>query len=91
MNRTLFCRAHSAPKKIVSTPKSTPKHYLQQAIIHAKNICSSDLLTDEFECIAAWDTVDEIARGIAIRESRDPLEDYCLDNPDADECRVYDV
>jgi predicted RNA-binding protein with PIN domain len=64
---------------------------LKKAIIDAKSICSSDLLIDEYECAVAWDTVDEIAHGIAIREARDPLEDYCAENPDADECRTYDV
>jgi len=49
------------------------------------------------ECAAAWDNVEEISAAIAHKKANDiannaddPLEKYCEDNPDADECRVYD-
>jgi len=49
------------------------------------------------ECAAAWDNVEEISAAIAHKKANDaannandPLEIYCNDNPDADECRVYD-
>ena len=82
-----MCRSH-VPNHIGNTDMYK---ILVKAIIDAKTVCSSDLLIDEYECTVAWDTVDEIARGVAVREARDPLEDYCAENPDADECRVYDV
>lgn len=66
--------------------------YLALAIKSAKNICMSTL--DDTECTVAWDTVDEIVRGIHHRHEFDivdPLEAFCAVNPDADECRTYDV
>jgi len=46
---------------------------------------------------AAWDTVEELSAAVSHAKaakaadptSNDPLEKYCADNPDADECRVY--
>lgn len=80
-----------------NNPKKAPFEYidyqalLRKAIVDANRVCTSDIYVDEFECMAAWDTVDEIVRGIATRNARDPLEDYCAENQDADECRVYDI
>lgn len=46
------------------------------------------------ECAAAWDAVEELqAEAAHQRQSIKPknaLEQYCDDNPDALECRVYD-
>lgn len=47
------------------------------------------------ECAAAWDAVEELqAEAYHQRTSRTKpkttLERYCDDNPDADECRIYD-
>ena len=47
------------------------------------------------ECAAAWDNVEEISAAIAHEKakestSQDPLDKFCDDNPDADECRIYD-
>jgi glucose-6-phosphate 1-dehydrogenase len=81
------CHAN-APKPVGSVQAY---HLLRNAIVEANHICHSELFVDEVECAIAWDTVDEIARGIAAREARDPLEDYCAENPDADECRMYDI
>lgn len=66
------------------------KQMLKEAIVQAKDICH-DQKADEIECIIAWDTVDEIARGIANREWTDPLEQYCVEHEEEDECRMYDV
>jgi len=45
------------------------------------------------ECAAAWDVVEEL-QAEASHQRQDPqpnsLEKYCADNPDADECRLYD-
>lgn len=45
-----------------------------------------------------WDNVEELSAAAAHKKvafandpvSSDPLEQFCDDNPDADECRVYD-
>lgn len=46
------------------------------------------------ECAAAWDAVEELqAEAAHQRQNVAPktsLEEYCDDNPDAAECRVYD-
>ena len=48
------------------------------------------------ESAAAWDVVEEMSAASAHADARavanntdDPLENYCEDNPSADECRVY--
>ena len=87
LSRSIRCYAQ-APKPFSNAEAF---HILRNAIKEANHICHSELLVDELECAIAWDTVDEIAQGIAAREARDPLEDYCAENPDADECRTYDV
>jgi hypothetical protein len=45
------------------------------------------------ECAAAWDAVEEIQAELAHRKvaQKNSLESYCDRNPDADECRIYDV
>ncbi len=47
------------------------------------------------ECAAAWDVVEELqAEASHQRQKTTPknsLEQYCDDNPDAAECRVYDT
>ena len=51
------------------------------------------------ECVInarlAWDVVEEVYAALAdlryLQDLSDPLEIYCKDFPDADECRIYDV
>ena len=46
------------------------------------------------DCAAAWDVVEELqAEASHQRQKGKPknsLERYCDDNPEADECRIYD-
>ncbi|MBE9180539.1 Calvin cycle protein CP12 [Oculatella sp. LEGE 06141] len=46
------------------------------------------------ECAAAWDAVEELQAEAAHQRTKGTpktsLQQYCDDNPDADECRVYD-
>lgn len=45
------------------------------------------------ECAAAWDAVEELQAEASHQQRVKPknsLEQYCDDNPDAAECRVYD-
>jgi hypothetical protein len=74
--------------------RSTPeKGAVESAIKEAEDKCTSGT---SGECAAAWDNVEEISATIAHKKvadadpSNDPLEKFCDDNPDADECRVYD-
>ncbi|MEO0491370.1 MAG: Calvin cycle protein CP12 [Cyanobacteria bacterium P01_A01_bin.123] len=45
------------------------------------------------ECAAAWDAVEELQAEASHQRSekkKTSFEEYCDNNPDADECRVYD-
>lgn len=45
------------------------------------------------ECAAAWDAVEELQAEASDQQrvkQKNSLEQYCDDNPDAAECRVYD-
>lgn len=46
------------------------------------------------ECAAAWDAVEELQAEASHQKQKAPqkssLEQYCDDNPDALECRVYE-
>ncbi len=82
MMRSMRCRAY--------IPEHDAYNLLRQALEHANVLCSQEDV-DAMECIIAWDTVDEIGKGISRREEIDPLEAYCADNEDSDECRIYDL
>lgn len=74
--------------------KLTPaeKNLLANVILDAKRICNESL--HDIECSVAWDVVDEVARGIHHRvelRNEDPLELYCTEFPENDECRIYDI
>jgi predicted GTPase len=48
---------------------------------------------DSGDCAAAWDVVEELQAEAAHQrqtKQKNSLEQFCDDNPDALECRVYD-
>ncbi|MGF1590091.1 MAG: Calvin cycle protein CP12 [Pleurocapsa sp.] len=59
----------------------------------ARQVCSTEGDTSG-ECAAAWDTVEELSAEAAHQKQKAPkknsFEQYCEDNPDALECRVYE-
>ena len=59
----------------------------------AREVCSTSG-ADSGECAAAWDTVEELSAEASHRKQKAPkkssLEQYCDENPDALECRVYE-
>ena len=64
---------------------------LADAIDEAKEACAED--PKKADCAVAWDNVEEISAEISHKKAAkktDPLEDFCDDNPEADECRVYE-
>lgn len=68
---------------------------LEQTIKEAEEVCEGDAKTGE--CAAAFDAVEEVSAALAHKKTAmkasgagDPLEAFCDDNPDADECRIYD-
>eukprot|EP00210_Caulerpa_lentillifera_P004494 g4288.t1 len=64
---------------------------VEGAIKEAEEACDGG---SEAECATAWDTVEELSAAKADKEKqkerKDPLEEYCEEAPDADECRVYE-
>jgi len=66
---------------------------IEQELVHAREVCSADG-TDSGECAAAWDVVEELQAEAAHQRQKQPktnsLQQYCDENPDAAECRIYD-
>ncbi|MGB3509024.1 MAG: Calvin cycle protein CP12 [Microcoleaceae cyanobacterium] len=65
---------------------------IEQERNQARNACDSSG-ADSKECAAAWDAVEELQAEAAHQKQKQPqssFENYCEDNPDAAECRVYD-
>lgn len=81
----------AVPRAVIVTRSTPDKAAVETAIKEAEEKCASGT---SGECAAAWDNVEEISAAIshskADTKSSDPLEQFCDDNPDADECRVYD-
>ncbi|XP_028771059.1 calvin cycle protein CP12-2, chloroplastic-like [Neltuma alba] len=65
---------------------------VEESIKNAEEACSGDPAGGE--CAAAWDEVEELSAAASHARDRkkesDPLENYCKDNPETDECRTYD-
>lgn len=58
----------------------------------ARQACDTSGATSA-ECAAAWDAVEELQAEASHKRQVKPktsLEQYCDDNPEAAECRVYD-
>ncbi|MGD1899986.1 MAG: Calvin cycle protein CP12 [Phormidesmis sp.] len=57
----------------------------------AREACSTE---DAEGCAAAWDAVEELQAEASHQRDKEseksPFDKYCDDNPEADECRVYD-
>ncbi|ELS01336.1 CP12 domain protein [Xenococcus sp. PCC 7305] len=69
------------------------KDQIQQETAQAREVCSTEGATSG-ECAAAWDAVEELQAEASHQRQNHPaknsLEQYCDDNPDALECRVYE-
>lgn len=66
---------------------------VEHAIEEAQELCKAE--ESSGNCAAAWDEVEELAaalahKKVADKEKKDPLEQYCKDVPEADECRTYE-
>ncbi|KAF5740994.1 calvin cycle protein CP12-3 chloroplastic [Tripterygium wilfordii] len=65
---------------------------IEKKVLEAKEVCEGDAASDE--CRVAWDEVEEVSQAKAdLRlklEKEDPLESYCNENPETDECRIYE-
>ena len=65
---------------------------IEQEREQARNACDTSGANSK-ECAAAWDAVEELQAEASHQKGKKPkssFENYCEDNPDAAECRVYD-
>ncbi len=78
----------------VEKPKSLLlEDQIHKAVAEARALCASKGVTSP-ECAAAWDIVEELQAELAHQRSQKPsktaFEEYCEDNPEALEARIYD-
>ncbi|MEO1147102.1 MAG: Calvin cycle protein CP12 [Cyanobacteria bacterium J06638_22] len=66
---------------------------IQEERDSARSACDVNGATSA-ECAAAWDAVEELQAEASHQREKDvdktSFQKYCDDNPEADECRVYD-
>ena len=65
---------------------------IQDELQEARTVCDTEG-SSSAECAAAWDAVEELQAEASHQRQSKPknsLEKYCDENPEADECRVYD-
>ncbi|KAL0896254.1 hypothetical protein Bca101_080215 [Brassica carinata] len=88
----------SSMNRMVMSVKATSEggisDKVEKSIQEAKETCADDPVSSE--CVAAWDEVEELSAAASHARDKkkaagsDPLEEYCSDNPETDECRTYD-
>eukprot|EP00262_Sarcandra_glabra_P016181 TRINITY_DN5195_c0_g1_i1.p1 TRINITY_DN5195_c0_g1~~TRINITY_DN5195_c0_g1_i1.p1 ORF type:complete len:130 (-),score=14.20 TRINITY_DN5195_c0_g1_i1:184-573(-) len=88
---TTNARGRMRGVRMTSTPPEISAK-VEESIKKAKELCSGDAVSGE--CAAAWDDVEELSAAASharqkLKES-DPLENYCKDNPETEECRLYE-
>ncbi|ACC79468.1 Calvin cycle protein CP12 [Nostoc sp. UCD121] len=77
---------------IQETATSDIQEKIQEEVEQARTVCDING-SGSPECAAAWDAVEELQAEASHKRQSKPknsLEQYCDDNPDAIECRVYD-
>ncbi len=85
----------SAPKAPAVTPNVVPapslETRLQAALEHARRLTEMRGTAD-VEVAISWETVEELQVAMYRRRQTAStcLEQYCADNPDAPECRIYE-
>lgn len=65
---------------------------IQEEVEQARTVCDISGSTSA-ECAAAWDAVEELQAEASHQRQTKPknsLEQYCDDNPEAVECRLYE-
>ncbi|KAG6539040.1 calvin cycle protein CP12-1, chloroplastic-like [Zingiber officinale] len=83
--------------RVMASAPSTPSEIskkVEESIKKAEEACAGDAVAGE--CAAAWDEVEELSAAAShardtLKANSDPLENYCKDNPETDECRTYDT
>jgi CP12 domain len=65
---------------------------IQEEVQQARTVCDVSG-TNSAECAAAWDAVEELQAEASHQRNakqKNSLERYCDDNPEADECKIYE-
>ncbi|WP_421657861.1 Calvin cycle protein CP12 [Leptothermofonsia sp. ETS-13] len=68
------------------------KAKIEQELAEARAVCDANG-SESPKCAAAWDAVEELQAEASHQRQTKPknsLEQYCDDNPEAAECRIYD-
>lgn len=69
------------------------KEQIEKELEQARAVCELSG-SNSGECAAAWDAVEELQAEASHQKQstkqKNSLEQYCDDNPEAAECRVYD-
>ncbi|KAF8014978.1 hypothetical protein BT93_H0697 [Corymbia citriodora subsp. variegata] len=74
------------------------REMIEEKVAEAKEACEGEgeAAAASAECRVAWDEVEEVSQAKAHLRLKlevlrqDPLESFCGDNPETDECHVYD-
>ncbi|XP_055830408.1 calvin cycle protein CP12-2, chloroplastic [Solanum dulcamara] len=80
-------------RRMYAAPDNKLSDIIAESVKEAEEACAENPVSGE--CAAAWDVVEEASAAASHardkkKESSDPLENYCKDNPETDECRTYD-
>ncbi|KAK4367260.1 hypothetical protein RND71_015140 [Anisodus tanguticus] len=78
---------------VSAVPDNKLSDLVAESVKEAEEACAENPVSGE--CAAAWDVVEETSAAASHardknKENSDPLENYCKDNPETDECRTYD-
>ncbi|TVU47333.1 hypothetical protein EJB05_06929, partial [Eragrostis curvula] len=92
---SFVARPVHAHRRLVAVAAATPSDLsskVSESIKQAQETCADDPVSGE--CVAAWDEVEELSAAASHARDRqkgaDPLEEFCKDNPETDECRMYE-
>ncbi|CAA2967015.1 Hypothetical predicted protein [Olea europaea subsp. europaea] len=80
------------PRLVAAAAPEGLSEKVAESIKTAEEACAEDPVSGE--CAAAWDEVEELSAAASHAKDKkkesDPLENYCKENPETDECRTYD-
>lgn len=67
---------------------TTLQERIDNALIKARQLSAEG---NTQQATSAWEEVEELLAEASHHPQRTNFEQYCRDNPEADECRIYDV
>nr|GMD24980.1 calvin cycle protein CP12-1, chloroplastic [Ipomoea batatas]GMD34379.1 calvin cycle protein CP12-1, chloroplastic [Ipomoea batatas]GME08960.1 calvin cycle protein CP12-1, chloroplastic [Ipomoea batatas] len=91
LNRPWKSGRMSVVRPVGAAPDSLSEK-VADSVKNAEEACAGDPTSGE--CVAAWDEVEELSAAASHardkKKDSDPLEEFCKDNPESEECRTYD-